>query len=139
MLADAISAHSPFPGYDSVSYKSGKAGVRDQETISHWTLEQEVQPGSYSLNDFNFEKPKTSLVSKSDITTPHAQSSFEMYDYPGEYGEQSEGSDYSKVRIEEMHAQHELVHGQDQRAGSGYGLHVHASRTRHAGTRTASI
>ena len=122
VLADAISAHNPFPGYESVSYKSGKAGVRDDETVSHWTLEQEVQPGSYSLNDFNFEKPKTSLVAKSDITATHAQASFEIYDYPGEYGEQSEGSDYSKVRIEELHTQHEIVQGRANARGltTGY-------------------
>ena len=81
-------------------------------------LEQEVQPGAYSLNDFNFEKPKTSLVAKSQITTPNAQSAFEMYDYPGEYGEQSDGTDYARIRIEELHSQHEVVHG----AGNARGV-----------------
>lgn len=117
VLADAVSAHSPFPNYDTVPYRSGKAGVRDEEHVTNWTLEQEVQPGSYSLNDFNFEKPKTSLVAKSDISVSHAQSSFEIYDYPGEYGEQSEGSDYSKVRIEELHAYQEVVRGQANARG----------------------
>ncbi len=121
VLSDAISAHNPFPNYDTVSYRSGKAGLRDEETIDNWTLEQEVQPGSYSLNDFNFEKPKTSLVARSDILASHAQSSFEMYDYPGEYREQSDGSDYSKVRIEELHSQHEVVQGHSNARGLAAG------------------
>ena len=122
VLADAISAHQPFPNYDTISYRLSSAGSRDDEQlITSWTLEQEVQPGSYSLNDFNFEKPKTSLVSKSDITTSNAQSTFEMYDYPGEYSEQSEGSDYSKVRIEELHSQYETVNGQTSARGMATG------------------
>ena len=117
VLSDSASAHQPFGQYDTVPYRSGKAGVRDEEHISTWTLEQEVQPGSYTLNDFNFEKPKASLEGKAQIQMAHAQSGFDIYDYPGEYGEQSEGSDYSKIRIEEMHAQQEIVQGQSNARG----------------------
>ncbi len=121
VLADGVSAHEPYPGYSEVTFRTGRGGVATNEAITGWALEQEVQPGTYSLNDFNFEKPKTSLVAKSKVATKHAQNSFEMYDYPGEYGEHSEGTDYSKIRIEELHSQHEIVQGEANARGIAVG------------------
>ncbi len=121
VLADAASAHSPFPGYDSVPFRNASGTARNSESIASWTLEQEVQPGTYALNDFDFEKPKTSLVAQSEISTQNAQSAFAIYDYPGEYAEQSDGSDYAKVRIEELHTQHEIVHGSGNARGMAVG------------------
>ena len=111
VLADGSSAHKPYEGYETIKYNAQRSQNNAQEIVYGWTLEQEVQPGTYALNDFNFEKPKTSLVAQSDVATQNAQSTFAIYDYPGEYGEQSEGSDYAKVRVEEMHSQHEVVQG----------------------------
>ncbi len=120
VLADASSAHSPYTGYDEVTFRNARGTTRNNESIAYWAIAQEVQPGTYALNDFNFEKPKTSLAAQSDIATQNAQSTFAMYDYPGEYGEQSEGSDYAKIRIEELHTQHEIVQG----GGNARGLAV---------------
>ena len=120
VLADSSSAHSAFPNYDEVPFRNARGATRNNESIATWTLEQEVQPGTYALNDFNFEKPKTSLIAQSDIATQNAQSTFAIYDYPGEYAEQSNGSDYAKIRIEELHTQHEVVQG----SGNARGLAV---------------
>lgn len=120
VLADSGSAHKAFTGYDNVPFRNARS-AKNTESIDSWTLEQEVQPGTYALNDFNFEKPKTSLIAQSDIASQNAQSTFAIYDYPGEYGEQSEGSDYAKIRIEELHAQHEIVHGSGNARGLAMG------------------
>ena len=121
VLADNISAHSPYPNYDTINFRSGRGGAASAESITGWTLEQEVQPGAYALNDFNFETPKTSLLAKSQISTPSSQSSFEVYDYPGEYGVQGDGTDYSQIRIEELHSQYEVVHGVGNARGLAMG------------------
>jgi type VI secretion system secreted protein VgrG len=44
-----------------------------------------------------------------------------MYDYPGEYTVQSDGNDYSKIRIEELHAGYEVFHGQANARGIATG------------------
>ncbi len=121
VLADSVSAHTTYPNYDTINFRTARGGAASTEAVTNWVLEQEVQPGAYSLNDFNFEKPKTSLLAKSQITTQNAQSAFEMYDYPGEFGEQSDGTDYSKIRIEELHSQHELVQGSGNARGVAAG------------------
>ena len=121
ILADAIGAHQSFPGYDQIPFRSQKGGLPNEEYVSSWLLAQEVQPGSYTLSDFNFEKPKTSLVAKSEKSLDHAQSKFEVFDYPGEYEEQSDGTDYSKIRIEELHANREVLQGQSNARGIAVG------------------
>ena len=120
VLADASSAHSAFTGYEKVPYRVAR-GSTNVESIGQWIVEQEVQPGTYTVNDFNFEKPKTSLVAQSNIPTQNAQSSFAVYDYPAEYEEQSEGSDYAKIRIEELHTQHEIARGDSNARGLAVG------------------
>ena len=122
VLADDVSAHATYPSYDTINFRTGRGGAASAESITGWTLEQEVQPGAYSLNDFNFETPKTSLLAKSLISTPSAQSSFEVYDYPGEFSTQSDGTDYSQIRIEELHTQYEVVHGVTNARGVAAGF-----------------
>ncbi len=121
VLADSISAHTSFLKYDTINFRTGRGGVATYEAITAWSLEQEVQPAAYSLNDFNFETPKSSLLAKSQIHAEGSQSNFEVYDYPGEFGEQSDGTDYSQIRIQELHSQHEIVHGVSNARGVSTG------------------
>ncbi len=122
VLADNVSSHATYPGYDTINFRTGRGGAASSESVTGWTLEQEVQPGAYSLNDFNFETPKTSLLAKSQISNPSTQSSFEVYDYPGEYSTQSDGTDYSQVRIEELQSRYEVVHGVTNARGTAAGF-----------------
>jgi type VI secretion system secreted protein VgrG len=121
VLADSASAHKAYPGFDTILYRpegqmgSGKGDVTD------WSLEMEVQPGTYALNDFNFEKPKSALQTKSNISRTHAGANFEIYDYPGEYTEYGQGESYAKVRIEELQAQHEIAHANSNARGVATG------------------
>ena len=122
VLSDSISAHDTTPGYEDVPYYPPQQGSqRERDHIFEWTLTQEVQTGMFALNDFDFTKPKANLQAKSSIPRPHEQSEYEMYDYPGEYVESSEGDSYARIRIEELQAQQELVHGQGNAGGLACG------------------
>ncbi len=122
VLADDKSAHKPFPDYATINYRAEVTGVRTEEYISDWILQKEVQTGVYSLNDFNFTTPKSSLLAKSQVSQAHAQSNFEIYDYPGEYDDQGEGQSlYSKLRIQEHQAQHEVAQGHGNARGLASG------------------
>ena len=67
VLADSKSAHQPYPDYGTIAYRVQDQSNLDQEYIFDWTNGKEVQPGLYCHTDFNFEKPKVKLVSKSAI------------------------------------------------------------------------
>jgi len=126
VLADSSSAHQPFENYDTVPYHPHTQGGRDQEAVIDWVVEKQVQPTTYILNDFNFENPKQAaqqgLVVNSTISRQHEHADFKIYDYPGEFLEAGEGEALAKLRIEELQAQFETVHGQATALGlcAGY-------------------
>ena len=122
VLADSVSSHDPFPGYEEIPYYPPDEHLRREEHHIHaWTISQEVQPGVYALNDYDFENPKANLQVKSAIPRDHAQSKMEIYDYPGEYVQTKDGEAYVRARIEELHAEYEQVQGQSNARGLAVG------------------
>lgn len=113
VLSDSVSAHDAVPGYEEVPFfPPEESERRERDHISHWLLNQVIQPGTYALNDFDFKKPKANLKVKSSTPRDHDQAEFEIYDYPGEYITSGEGETYVRARIEELQAQYEEVQGQ---------------------------
>jgi type VI secretion system secreted protein VgrG len=121
VLADSIEAHEAAPDYEEVPYYPPEETMRrERDHIFDWFVAQEVQPGTYALNDFDFEKPKADLNAKLKQSYGHSADDYEVYDYPGEYLEKSDGDEYVRKRIEELHAQYEQVQGR----GNARGLYV---------------
>jgi type VI secretion system secreted protein VgrG len=108
VLADWPGAHQPFPGYESIGYHD-VLKRSDREYVSDWTVEHAVQPGACALNDYDFKIPRKVLRARASQPQPEANSHFEVYDYPGEYTEQSEGQRYAQVRIDEQQANHSVI------------------------------
>ena len=105
VLADSIEAHEAAKDYNEVPYFPRQENLRrERDHIFDWFVAQEVQPGSYALNDFDFEKPKADLNAKLKQPYGHAVDQFEVYDYPGEYVEKADGDEYVRKRVEELYA-----------------------------------
>ena len=121
VLADSVSAHTTYPNYDTINFRTARGGAASTEAVTNWVLEQEVQPGAYSLNDFNFEKPKTSLLAKSRSRRKTRRAPSRCTTIRANSAEQSDGTDYSKIRIEELHSQHEFVQGSGNARGVATG------------------
>lgn len=116
VLADGINAHVNhvnFPNFDTVPYfpPSGEMSVEQRDHLEYWAATQAIQPGKYAITDFDFKKPKVKLLKKSENLKPHPYliTDPEIFDYPGEYVELSEGDDYVKLRLQELQSQHERV------------------------------
>jgi type VI secretion system secreted protein VgrG len=110
VLSDAYGAHSTVSGYEKVPYyPPDEHGRREQEHLSEVTVAQNVQPGKYKVNSFDFEKPKADLLGSRTETRSHDHSDFEIYDYPAEYVEQAEGDRYARVYLESYQAGYETV------------------------------
>ena len=122
VLSDSVSSHDPFPGYERIPYFPPDEHLRrEKHHIHEWTISQEVQPGVYALNDYDFENPKANLQVKSAIPRDHAQSKMEIFDYPGEYVQTKDGEAYVRARIEELQAEYEQVQGQSNARGLAVG------------------
>lgn len=125
VIADGPHAHAPAPHYDSVPYLDPEAHeARNEEGIRHWSHGCEIQPTSFMARDFNFEKPRADMQADAAPARPLAHEypgQFEVFDYPGEYGELGEGQQYARVRVEEIRHQFDLFNGESNAHGLASG------------------
>ncbi|WP_020408546.1 type VI secretion system Vgr family protein [Hahella ganghwensis] len=105
-------------GYDSVPASSLDVvdGSHTDFTINGWKHGYHFVSGKVELTDYNFETPATSLTAfqKSLVKLPNIDK-FEVYDYPGEYGQKTEGDNYATTRMEALESAYSSVD-----AGSNY-------------------
>lgn len=122
VLADSVSAHEPYPDYEKLPFFPPDEHLRrERDHIYDWNLERKVQPGVYALNEYDFTRPKANMQVKSSIQRDHAHGALEMFDYPGEYSDTSDGENYVRARIEELQVEHEQVQGQGNARGLAAG------------------
>lgn len=109
-LFDSHMAHTPNQGYASIPYsETGAAPPDGEEFIREWNVGRALQPGSVALTDYDFTKPRVNLLGTADQKFEHDLNGFEVFDYPGQYATVDEGGTYAKIRLEEMHARHEVM------------------------------
>jgi len=112
-LADDLASHDKLPsGYVIPYYPPDQAVTREEECISSWRITKQIQSGAYCLNDYDYENPKADLSASSHIVRNHSKANLEVYDYPGEYLKYGDGSNYAKIRIQELQHQFECMQGQ---------------------------
>jgi type VI secretion system secreted protein VgrG len=112
VIADSKASHHDMPGQASLIYDEVSGGSRDETRISGWIKTQELGPGKYSMQDYNFETPQTSLLSSQDVL-PSAtigkvshklkvggNDQFEIFEYPGRYENKGQGKDITKHAME---------------------------------------
>ena len=118
--------HSP-AGYTSVPYYPPSLGHRERDHFFDWHMAREVQPGSLSLNDYDFQRPGTRLEVRSNVGRAHAAADYPLYDYPGEYVQSQDGEHYARTRIEAIQTQYERVRLRGCARGIGAGHLFHLS------------
>lgn len=113
ILADGYGSHKPFPHYEEVPYYPPDImAYRERDHIYQWTIEKQVQSGAVALNDYDPLEPRKPLRATTTAPKPHTLADYEIYDYPGEYTDYGHGENYSKIRLQELQAQHEILHGE---------------------------
>ncbi|KAI5916438.1 type VI secretion system Vgr family protein [Thauera sp. 2A1] len=119
VLADSPSAHEAYPGYAEIPFVTGERATRiEQERISEWGFNWEIQPGAYAIDDFDFKKPSVELLKQTKQKRGYAEATHEIYDYPGEYDTPAEGETYVRIRLEELQSQVQVMQG----AGNARGI-----------------
>ncbi|HFF2281333.1 TPA: type VI secretion system tip protein VgrG, partial [Pseudomonas aeruginosa] len=127
VLSDAYGAHHSPAGYTSVPYYPPSLGHRERDHFFDWHMAREVQPGSLSLNDYDFQRPGTRLEVRSNVGRAHAAADYPLYDYPGEYVQSQDGEHYARTRIEAIQTQYERVRLRGCARGIGAGHLFHLS------------
>ena len=81
-----------------------------------------VRSGQWTLNDYNFETPSTSLkVGKPTINQVLSKRKLEMFDYPGRYAQTAPGQSLAKLRIEYEESSYQAIVGEGACVGFGRG------------------
>ncbi|MDH3349937.1 MAG: type VI secretion system tip protein VgrG [Gammaproteobacteria bacterium] len=111
ILVDASASHESAPEYDSVEFHPPHADEIMQDHINEWELSHRVETQNFCLTSYNYEKSKSDLKAEKKIPQQHGQSGKEQYEYGRLYPEKADGTQTSKVRIEEQQANYAIVVG----------------------------
>jgi type VI secretion system secreted protein VgrG len=81
--------------------------------VKKWANDYNYVSGKYTLDDYNFEQPSTDLTSTTNTTLTNSNfKKWELYDYPGDYTQKSDGQNLSRDRIENVEAGYAIVRGE---------------------------
>jgi len=125
VISDGPHSHRGISGYESVDFIASEAGPGGQrEGLRVWTQDSEIQPAHFASRDYDFEKPHADLQARAAPARParheHADR-LEIYDYPGDYTERSDGERLARMRAEAWRQQQEQFRGEGDAAGLGPG------------------
>ena len=109
VLADQSSTLPTCPS-SPVSYETQVGGLYQPEVISNWHVGQEVRTGKYTVTDYNFITPSTSLLANDPtVVDLSASQKLELFDYPGLHSTKDQGDTVAKVRMQEEEAAYMVV------------------------------
>jgi type VI secretion system secreted protein VgrG len=112
VIADSSSIHEACDGQPSAGYNPVSGGLDAEDVVTGWDIEQVLMSGKYSLTDYNFKTPSTSLLAtEPTIDIIGGNSNFELFDYPGEYETRGDGTAFAKLRMQEQEAVHLVARG----------------------------
>ena len=109
-FADDPASHSALP--NPIPYRLRQAEWHSgDDQIWDWAAEAQIQPGAYTLRDYNFTTPKADLTAKSLLAGGHAHGTSEVYDYPGQYDVADHGQKAAQVRMQDFAARRQVSGG----------------------------
>lgn len=113
VLADDVSAHSTFPGFAEIQFNSEMERLGQTfDSLDTWSAIQNIMPAKYASKVYDFENPKADLLAKYNpskkghvwpIEDP------EIFDYPGDFINRNEGTNYVEIRLQELQCQQERM------------------------------
>ncbi|MDR5837784.1 type VI secretion system tip protein TssI/VgrG [Caballeronia sp. LZ034LL] len=112
VLVDQVGAHRPVqsPAYQTLRYFP-PGHKTDAEHISKFEVNGSLQPGRVTTNDFDFKKPRATLIKQNELPLETDHNRLERYEWPGDYTDPSHGEQFARLRMEEWRAQGERASG----------------------------
>ncbi|MGA1870938.1 MAG: type VI secretion system Vgr family protein [bacterium] len=105
IIADTPQDHKSCPNQKSARYQLSAGNWQEEDVITSLEKMQEIRPGKYTLNAYNFEIPNTGLEVNVPSKYKLGPGEREIYDYPASYTKRKEGDKIAKIRMEEEEAQ----------------------------------
>ena len=84
VLCDGIGSHQALAPRSAVNYFGIDAATDAREEHFHtWRPREEIDPGEYLSDDYDFTKPKSELATNNKAPKGHANDAWERYSWPG--------------------------------------------------------
>lgn len=101
ILADSSSAHEPKLGGAALEFSAvGLHNIVGKDRLNEWAEGRRLRSGKVTLDDYDYEKPSTDLMTEKAASAKYQHSDLELYDYPGRYTQKGEGTTLANVRLE---------------------------------------
>ncbi|HUD12236.1 MAG TPA: type VI secretion system tip protein TssI/VgrG [Terracidiphilus sp.] len=105
VIADSSNSLSSCPGQETAGFNLAGGGLDEDDVVNTISFEQVLLSGKYTLNDYYFETPAANLlISETTVWGDSSILSFELYDYPGDYTNRTDGTAAAKLRMQEVEA-----------------------------------
>lgn len=111
VLADSPEANATCPSRQAVSCLASASGTHENEVITALEITRQMRPSKYSLNDFNFKIPKTSLKVEVPGAARSKAGECDVYDAPAGFDTRAAGCRLARMRMEEEEAQSVVISG----------------------------
>ena len=123
VLCDGPSAHSPIPdGTLNWAFTLSAADRLSDKTINSWSLSHALRSLKYTHTEYAPDAPASDLTASATRTAPYsAPTALEVFDYPGNYEDQSmdgasgtrkaEGSRQAQLRVDSYESGHIVAKG----------------------------
>lgn len=122
-IGNHAQVHIDIDGDPAVPYRPPTGMIEVSEWIYEFRYGQRVRSGKVTLQDYNFTTPKLDLTKdKTSTSDQGGTAKLEIYDYPGLYEVDSNGSRLAELRLQAVLARAKELIGQSvcRRLGPGY-------------------
>ncbi len=111
IFGDDAGISPDIPGEKEIAFRAASGLNPEKDVISVIEFSKRLRPGAYTQTNYNFKKVSIPLETK-ERSKDEKIRSFEVYDYPGPYGDSDRGKMLAKVRLEELTALQEQASGE---------------------------
>jgi len=109
IFQDDSTAAPPIEGEPKLPYRQ-RTGMDDEKDAVYKVAERSrVVSGKFVLRDYDFKRPKLDMTAEAEAD---ADTDLEVYDFPGQYVEPSEGKRLAKVRLEAEQAERHVMYAE---------------------------
>jgi type VI secretion system secreted protein VgrG len=118
VLSDDVGAHSTASGYEKIPYyPASQNSVTDEDFVHSWATTRSVVTGKFAVTDYDFKRPRASLLADSSMDHSHVHGDLEMFLYPGRHVVRSDGKQYARYRLDASQSLHERAQGEGTSRG----------------------
>ncbi|MDD3293672.1 MAG: type VI secretion system tip protein TssI/VgrG [Geobacteraceae bacterium] len=112
VFCDTNAFYQDIEGNPSIQINSGDGLVSAQESIFSFDFSDRLRTGTFTHTNFNFKTPSVKLETDFEGENNNPDEPFEVYTYPGSYGETERGDRLAQIRLEAILAFKEKGRGE---------------------------